>query len=202
MCKPLVYLAGGITGLLYGEAVDWREYARDYLSNWGIRTASPMRFKNYLSSEKRIADVYEEHPLSSLIGINLRDHNDVRRCDGVLVNFIGAKAVSIETCIEIGAAMALNKPIVVAMEPPREVVDQWGDDSLVETFEKRTVQNPHWHAMVRASNLVVPTLEEALECLASVLSTDDDFKKPRFTIHYPEPPSAGLSPLLSEAGME
>lgn len=109
-----------------------------------------MRYKSYLSADSVIADVYETHPLSTLQGINLRDHNDVQRSNGLLVNLTGADRVSIGTMIELGWADAYRKPVVIAMEEG----------------------NIHWHAMVRDRGLVVSTLEEATELIGAIISTD------------------------------
>ena len=46
-----------------------------------------------------------------------RDFNDVKRCDAILVNLLGAKSASLGTVMELGWAYALQKPVVVAIEP-------------------------------------------------------------------------------------
>ena len=52
MAKPLVYLAGQISGLSYDGAVDWRKDAITRLDAEGITGLSPMRGKEYLSEMK------------------------------------------------------------------------------------------------------------------------------------------------------
>ncbi len=86
MRQFIAYLAGPITGVSYGECVDWR---RDFINSLPkeIIGLSPMRGKDYLSEETSIAadssqmtlklDV--QTALSSERGIATRDFNDVKR---------------------------------------------------------------------------------------------------------------------------
>jgi nucleoside 2-deoxyribosyltransferase len=77
----------------------------------------------------------------------MRDEYDVRRADALLVNFEGAKSVSIGSCLEIGLARALNKPTVVVIPAP-------GSDESV---------NPHQHPMLEEfASTVVTTLDALL----------------------------------------
>jgi nucleoside 2-deoxyribosyltransferase len=145
-----VYLAGPITGLAYGGAVDWRVAAKEYLTKRGIDGYSPMRGKDYLKNETHIALYYSEEvsPLSTPRGIMTRDRYDCRTADLVLVNFLGAEKVSIGTVMEIAWADAHRVPIVAAMEP----------------------NNIHAHAMINeALGYRVDTLEEALAITVVVL---------------------------------
>ncbi|MBI4215198.1 MAG: hypothetical protein HY602_00545 [Parcubacteria group bacterium] len=147
--KFLIYCAGPMTGLSYDAIVCWHEYLMKKLPP-KITILSPMRGKEYLADQESIKNVYEKHPLASQRGLTCRDRNDVMRCDLLLVNFLGAKQVSIGTIIEIGWADMLRKPIVIAMEP----------------------DNIHSHAMVRdAAGFIVPTLDEAIEIAILVLLT-------------------------------
>ena len=113
-----VYLAGPITGLDYAGATDWRETSTKALHP--IEALSPMRYKAYLAAYGKLLASYGDtgvkHPLSTDKGITTRDRWDVQRCDIVLMNFLGAKTVSIGTCIEIGWADAHRKPIVMLIE--------------------------------------------------------------------------------------
>lgn len=116
--KYLIYLAGPITGLSYEGCTDWRE---DVIIGFEVGTShiqgvSPMRTKQYLTGETTIGDSYEQHIMSSQRGIFARDTWDVRRCDALLVNLLGATRVSIGTVMEIAQAKELNKPIVLVME--------------------------------------------------------------------------------------
>lgn len=150
MPEPLVYAGGPITGLRAEDAIDWREDSKEYLAEHGIRILSPLRGKGYLLLEKTtIKDSYEDKILSKEKAITTRDRFDVMRCDAVLMNFVGADKVSKGSIMELGWADAWRKPIVLAMESG----------------------NVHDHAMVRAvSGYIVPTLEEALEVIISILS--------------------------------
>lgn len=120
-----VYLAGPITGLSYGEAArGWREEFSGLMHMRAphVECFSPMRSKEFLSKEQSLQckgvelDAIE-HALSRPLGILTRDSNDVRSRDVIVACFLGAKIVSIGTVWEIGHAKALNKPIVVIMEP-------------------------------------------------------------------------------------
>ena len=135
-----VYLAGPMTGHSYQEVNDWREESRSILADHGIKGYSPMRGKNYLSKEEKLQDSYSDHTMSSITGINVRDFNDCRTADAVLVNFLGAKRVSIGTCMEIAWARAFQIPCVIVMEK----------------------DNLHEHGMLTFGNIVVPTLDDGI----------------------------------------
>lgn len=149
MSEYLIYLAGPILGTSYGIATDWRNFVRQKLPAEYI-CLSPMRGKEYLKNEAVITkSLHGGHPLSTPRGINTRDRNDVIRADLVLVNFIGAENISIGTCIELGWADMLRKPIIIAMEDT----------------------NVHYHKMVRdIAGYIFPTLEEAANMVVTVLS--------------------------------
>ena len=69
----------------------------------------------------------------------------------MIVCFQGAEKVSVGTCIEVGIAYALKKPIILVMD--------------------RGVGNPHDHAMVReAAWAIVNDIEEAVRLMASFLN--------------------------------
>lgn len=110
-----LYLAGPITGLSYGESVNWREYVSNHLPEY-IAAVSPMRGKQYLDKEQVIALSYEDIPLSCRKGITCRDRYSVMACDMLFVNLLGATKVSIGTVMEIAWADMLRKPIVLVME--------------------------------------------------------------------------------------
>lgn len=147
-----VYLAGPISGLSYGGCTEWREGVRKDLAEVGIVGLSPMRAKDYLSSQTSLAKdctLYGSlSPLSSNKGITTRDRFDTQRVDLVLVNLLGAKAVSIGTMIELGWADSARRPIVCAMEDG----------------------NIHEHGMVKELiGFRVPTLEEAVAVVKAIL---------------------------------
>lgn len=134
MSKPMVYLAGPITGLTYDGANDWRDLARDMLADYGIVTLSPLRSKEYLKSAGTLGPGSYPQPLSTPQAITQRDRLDVRRCDLVLFNFLGAQKASVGTCIEVGWADAYGKPGILLIE---------------DTDDPNRPTNPHDHAMVQ-----------------------------------------------------
>lgn len=151
--SKLVYLAGPITGLSYGGAVDWREDATRQLLYAGIEALSPMRGKAYLKDYKHIGGTSKDHEnfgqaLSHGKGVVTRDRWDSMRADVVLMNLLGAERVSIGTMIEAGWADAARVPIVLVREDA----------------------NVHNHAMLdQLAGFIVPTLEEGLVIVRALL---------------------------------
>jgi len=85
--KYIVYFAGPITGLSYGSATDWRDYAKSKLDA-SIVGMSPLRGKSYLSQIENIQNTHEDIALSCAKGITARDFNDCKRADMVIANFV------------------------------------------------------------------------------------------------------------------
>jgi nucleoside 2-deoxyribosyltransferase len=146
-----VYLAGPITGLNYAGATDWRGYAITKLKP--VAGLSPMRAKEYLVSLPKISGTGEEYahmgPLSTPRGVMTRDRFDATRCDVLLVNLLGAQAVSIGTVMEIAWADLSRIPIVCAIEESG---------------------NPHEHMMVNeAIGFRVRSLDEAIQVTRAIL---------------------------------
>jgi nucleoside 2-deoxyribosyltransferase len=116
------YLAGPITGLTYAQAeYGWRTEFEAWITRHHycgkVKGLSPLRGKGYLESQGVLAKQYLNlHELSSPQGIVRRDFNDVKTCDAVLANFLGTTKVSLGTSWEMGAAYALQKPVVVILE--------------------------------------------------------------------------------------
>lgn len=115
----LIYLAGPIAGLTYGESVDWREKIIYGLPDH-IRTISPMRGMKHLeeltAGKPLGTESYDMYPMSTGKAINHRDYWDVQRCDVMFVNLLGATKVSIGTVMEIAWARAFGKPVILVME--------------------------------------------------------------------------------------
>jgi nucleoside 2-deoxyribosyltransferase len=150
--KPKAYLAGPITGLTFGECTDWREYTKKELDKAGIIGVSPMRAKEYLVSVGKITALCDhyDNPLSSNKGIVTRDRFDVRTCDVVLANFLGAKKSSPGTPIEFGWADAFDVPVVMVMEKEG---------------------NPFDHAMMDAiAGYRVETLDHAIDLIKAIFN--------------------------------
>lgn len=144
-----VYLAGPISGLSYGGCTDWRQYACEALSSVGIIGVSPLRAKDYLKNETAIGDSYEQSVLSCARGITTRDRFDCVRADLLLVNLLGAERVSIGTMMEIAWADLSRIPVVLVIEPEKNV---------------------HDHAMVRECvGFRVQTLDEGLNVVKAIL---------------------------------
>lgn len=155
--KPLVYLAGAIAGVTYGDATDWRAVARLSLANRNIETLDPMRAKSALGSknEGRISTDFHDYSKFGAFftsqGIMTRDFNDVKRCDVLLVNLLALTKPSLGTIMELAWAYAFQKPAVVAIEANG---------------------NPHDnHPMIAAAMpFRVTTLDEAIDSVATILN--------------------------------
>jgi nucleoside 2-deoxyribosyltransferase len=150
--KPTVYLAGPITGLNYNGCTEWREEVTAALAP-GIKAFSPMRAKAYLKSIAEISGTGVEYAhmgvLSQARSVMTRDRFDATRCDVLLVNLLGAKAVSIGTVMEMAWADLARTPIVCVMEK---------------------TGNQHEHMMVNeAIGFRVETLDEAVHVINSIL---------------------------------
>ncbi|WP_316207369.1 nucleoside 2-deoxyribosyltransferase [Bradyrhizobium sp. SZCCHNR3118] len=150
-----VYLGGPISGLNYEGATDWREHAKAYLGEFGIKALSPLREQGHLKSVGIFTDSAKEtarfkSPMSMPKGLTTRDRWDAMRCDVFLVNLLGAKKVSIGTVLEFGWANAMSRPIVLAMEEEGNI---------------------HEHAMLNEiTGFRVPTLDEALDVTRQLLA--------------------------------
>lgn len=143
-----VYLAGPITDTSYDECTEWRKATKKTLKFLGINGYDPMRGKAYLSKEDKIADSYEDHTMSSIVGINVRDYNDCKTADALLVNLLGAKKVSIGTVMEIAWARAFQIPIILVMEKG----------------------NIHDHGMLTYGNIIVASLDEGISAVSQLLN--------------------------------
>ena len=152
--KPIVYLAGPIAGTLYADVVDWREQAAVYLNFRNIETLSPMRGKEALAGNGRVADTFRAYDQLGAFytskGIMTRDHTDVKRVDALLVNLLGATKPSLGTIMELAWAYAYGKPAVVVIEREGNVHDN--------------------HPMIHeAIGFRVETLDEGIDAVAVIL---------------------------------
>jgi nucleoside 2-deoxyribosyltransferase len=148
-----VYLAGGITGLTFDEAVGWREEAEKKLAKYGVEVISPLRGKKYLkeiAGENTLKDHYENKAMSTSKAITCRDRNDVMRSGALLVNFLKCPRVSIGTVMEIAWADIFRVPTVVVMER----------------------DNLHRHSMILESvGFVTEDLDEGIDLIGRILGT-------------------------------
>lgn len=171
--KPLVYLAGPISGLSYGGATDWREYAAKMLEP-EVKGLSPMRNKQFLSHLSNISGTGEDYkhisPLATARGVMTRDRFDCTRCDVLLVNFLGAKEASIGTCMEIAWADLSRIPIVCAIEngsPAISGADRaWlaalvDGEGSVHLTKRPGKTGPHYGAHLSVTQANLELLEEA-----------------------------------------
>lgn len=117
-----IYLSGPIAGLSYEDARNgWRPKFEALMTGSPIVCLSPMRGKDGLRGVSLLGKPtdgvsFGEDVIMSNKGILTRDFNDVKMCDAMIVNVLGAKVVSIGTCVEVGWADAMRKPIVVVIE--------------------------------------------------------------------------------------
>jgi len=147
--KPSVYLAGPITGFTFDGCTEWREHAKAVLAAEGIDGYSPMRAKDYLKKQGVLHGSYTEGLFSTARNIMTRDYRDCTNCNLILVNFLGAKAVSMGTVMEIAWGYGNRIPVVVIMED---------------------TGNPHEHPMVeQATGFRVNNLRDGLHVAARVL---------------------------------
>lgn len=122
MSKPVVYLAGPISGLSYTEAQAWKHPFYSMLDDV-VTFRDPMRGKEILASMAVIQKSYEQlGPLFTAQGIGSRDMGDVRSADAVLAYVYPGIPVSAGMLIEIGWATAWNKPVVVFAPNPEEKI--------------------------------------------------------------------------------
>jgi len=156
MVSKTVYLAGPISGLTYDEASKWRDHITNELGRFGIKCLSPLRAAIHLRHADGLLGDCEiqagtkpaVESMSTPRGVVTRDKFDATRCGILLVNVLGAKKVSVGTCVEIGWANANDIPIVLVMEPT----------------------NMHNHAFVRESaNFITESLDDAVYIIKAIL---------------------------------
>jgi nucleoside 2-deoxyribosyltransferase len=61
----LVYLAGPISGLNYEGATNWRDHAKSYLNEFGIKGLSPLREQDHLKEVGVFKDAQPRRSVSS-----------------------------------------------------------------------------------------------------------------------------------------
>jgi nucleoside 2-deoxyribosyltransferase len=150
-----VYLAGPIAGLTLKQATMWRLWAKQRLSEHGIRGISPLRDTLFMPADKRFSKTLEAEsalrPTITPKSVVTQNRLDASTSDALVVNLHGATAVSIGTVAEMAWADAARRPVIVVME---------GDGS-----------NPHEHALVdQIAGWRFSTLGEALDHTISLLA--------------------------------
>lgn len=148
MSSKALFLAGPLTGISYGDALDWRTYVESRLPP-DVVAYSALRGKEYVAKEAVLKDAYPDHLLSTPQGTITRDRFDVSRCDALFVNFLKADRVSIGTIMEMAWADAWRIPIILAMENG----------------------NIHDHAFVRqVAAFITDDLDEAIRTAVNVVA--------------------------------
>jgi nucleoside 2-deoxyribosyltransferase len=120
-----VYLCGPIAGLNYEEARNgWRKEFRTMIDK-RIDLLSPMRQEGHLAEIAGPIGAFapDNVAIATQRAIVAKDKLDIRRADLVVANFINAGRVSIGSVAEIGFASALDKPIILIMEPESNIHD-------------------------------------------------------------------------------
>ena len=156
MVNKCVYLAGPISGLTYHEAAGWRNAITTELAEFGIKCLAPLRAAVHLRTHQGLLTDCEILPgcegavksMSTPRGVVTRDRFDATRCDVLLVNLLGAKKISIGTCVEIGWANANDIPIILVIEPG----------------------NCHDHAFIgESANFITASLSDAVYIVKAIL---------------------------------
>ena len=150
MGKPLVYLAGPITGVTEPQTRDWRKHCGDRFAP-DIDVLSPVRqrFENIdetadLSCDERLRMMQHGRSIAT------RDRFDIARCDLVIVNLKGTTNISIGSVGEIFWADAYRKPVILVREH----------------------KNIHTHAMLDALvGWIFDDLDEAIAMARTLLAT-------------------------------
>lgn len=167
-----VYLAGPITGQTFNQATDWRSKFQWDADRLGWQALSPMRGKDKFRMPGPLPSTFDEGKAAVL-----RDLHDIRRSEAVLINLEGAARVSIGTMAEMGYAHALNKFIIVVLDPPVKRVkavipDGWCKSKPEARFldwKDVTETNPHDHVFVREmASQIVDSLDDALDVLGAL----------------------------------
>ena len=171
MLHKTIYLAGPIAGLSYEDARNgWRKDFAALMPDH-IQCLSPMRAKQFLSGVKKLAfeaNAYD-NPLATAKGIVTRDRNDVKTCDLMVANFLGAQKGSLGTAMEFGWADAWRKPVILIIEKDG-VIQPEVQASKTTRWQAEKI-NPHFHPMLTASaGYVVDTIEEAAYIAKHILT--------------------------------
>ena len=147
-----VYLSGPITGLTYSEArYTWREAFAKMLEP-KVTVLSPMRHEGHLAEMGNVGiqpDNLPTHLFSHPKMIVTKDFLDIDESTIVVMNLLGAKAVSQGTLIELGYAYGKGKTVVTIMD------------------EKNIHNSPFIPVM---SHVIVNTMQDAAIIVNSLLS--------------------------------
>jgi|WetSurMetagenome_2_1015567.scaffolds.fasta_scaffold00049_18 nucleoside 2-deoxyribosyltransferase len=116
-----IYLAHPISGMTPEAVIDYYENLVKGLSDVGYDCLYPMIAKGYLRTDPKyrgepLVTNGITNPVSTNHAIVERDKWMVTQSDIVLVDFSGAKIVSIGSCMELAWASLLGKHTIVVMD--------------------------------------------------------------------------------------
>jgi nucleoside 2-deoxyribosyltransferase len=165
-----VYLAGAIAGLTEGEAKDWRTYVSDKLASHGIIGVSPLRCEPAIGGRYDLN--YDDPLFGQARTIRAKNMFDVRNTDiaiAYLPKPAEGKRQSYGTMWEVGAVMALGKPVIVVSDDPNVKnhplfggTADWNLDTLDQAIE------------VCIGILKVYTFNKVIETAYAAEEADDD----------------------------
>lgn len=101
-----IYLAGGIHGLTFNEATEWRDYATVQLHLRGFEVINPLR-------GKRAKNGRFDGGVYTPAEVVVRDKQDILEADGLLVEYTRPDRNYSGTSMEILFAYEHHKPVIV-----------------------------------------------------------------------------------------
>ena len=112
-----IYLAGPIFNCTVGEANDWRANFKARLPE-GIHGISPLRCEPLIGERYGLS--YDDPRFGTAKAISSKNWYDVQNCDITLAYLSNpnGNTPSYGTIMEIGAALAFNKPVIVVTTDP------------------------------------------------------------------------------------
>ena len=114
-----VYLAGPIAGCTNGEARSWRNDASNFLRQFNLRGADPLRDESAPTGKfSKAEDFANDSGVTLSRAIAGKNWLDVRMCDAMLAYVPLLDRPTYGTIWEIGAFYALQKPIVLVSDNP------------------------------------------------------------------------------------
>jgi len=149
MNKLKIYLAHPISGLSYDEVVSYYKDVEEKLKRMGYEVYHPMIAKGCLRNEKKFSKSDYQHPVTANHAVKERDKWMVKHVDVILVDFTGAKEVSIGCVSELA----------------------WADDTpTVYSVVILPKDNVHNHAFIKEmADIIFESREEALDYLEKLI---------------------------------
>ena len=117
MQRRYVYLAGPVLGQTEIQAKSWRNLVAGLLEGHGIIGISPLRCEP--PHGERYTSENPDPLFGTPSGIMAKNLYDIKQCDATLAYFPpDCRIPSLGTCWEMGAARALDKPVILVAAPP------------------------------------------------------------------------------------